>query len=134
MGLVDFGSTREHPEVIALSRPENTHSPIDLRRRNFLIRCCQGAGATLIPSSLRGLSFSAGESSQAATPQFHLHPHYRAQRPIDATLLKTQAGLDDFITEKYVDQIATILSAWSASLMQSPQDTSAVAKTLAVDF
>jgi len=134
MRLLDFGSTREHPEVIALSRPEKTHPPIDLRRRNFLIRCCQGAGATLIPSSLRGLSFSAAESSQAATPQFHLHPHYRAQRPLDATLLKTQAGLDDFITEQYADQIAIILADWSAGLCQSPQDFLTIKKVLTEDF
>jgi tetratricopeptide (TPR) repeat protein/peroxiredoxin len=65
---------------------------------------------------------------------FHLHPHYRTQRPLDATLLKVQAGLDDFITEKYADQIAAILAKWSAGLLRSPLDTRAIAKILAGDF
>jgi Flp pilus assembly protein TadD len=52
----------------------------------------------------------------------------RAQPALDATLLKTNAGLDDFITEKYHDEIAAILSAWRASLVQS------VEKVLAPDF
>jgi tetratricopeptide (TPR) repeat protein len=64
----------------------------------------------------------------------HLHPHYRSERPIDATLLKVQAGFDDFITEKYADQIAGILAEWSASLLRSPVDTQAIAKVLAADF
>jgi tetratricopeptide (TPR) repeat protein/peroxiredoxin len=66
--------------------------------------------------------------------EFHLQPHYRAQRPLDATLLKTQTGLDDFITEKYHDQIAAILAEWSASLLQSPQEAHAVEKVFARDF
>ncbi len=45
-----------------------------------------------------------------------------------------QAGLDDFITEKYADQIAAILAKWSASLLQSPRETQAIAKVLAADF
>jgi tetratricopeptide (TPR) repeat protein len=109
---------------------------VDLRRRNFLIRFCQGAGATLIPASLwgfRGRSlFDQGSSPPAA--EFHLQPQYRAQRPLDTALLKVQAGLDDFITEKYADQIAAILAGWSASLLQSPDDTQAIAKALSADF
>jgi hypothetical protein len=52
--------------------------------------------------------------------EFHLHPHYRAQLPIEATLLKTQAGQDEFITEKYHDQIAAIFAEWSSGLLASP--------------
>jgi hypothetical protein len=65
---------------------------------------------------------------------FHLHPHYRSQIPLDATLLKTQAGLDAFVTEKYHDQIAAILAEWRSTLLQSPQDTRAVEKVLTSDF
>ena len=54
--------------------------------------------------------------------------------PLDATLLLTQTGLDAFVTEKYHDQVAANLAEWSASLMQSPQDTRAVEKALASDF
>src|ERR1700687_4946733 len=88
---------------------------VDLRRRDFLIRCCQGASAALIPAGLRGLGWpslydfeSAGENPSSR--EFYLHPHYRMPRPLDALLLKTQASLDDFVTEKYADQIAAILA------------------------
>jgi tetratricopeptide (TPR) repeat protein len=49
-------------------------------------------------------------------------------------LLKVQTGLDDFVTEKYADQIAAILSTWSASLLQSPREAQVIAKVLASDF
>jgi tetratricopeptide (TPR) repeat protein/peroxiredoxin len=55
-------------------------------------------------------------------------------RPLDALLLKTQAGLDDFVTEKYADQIAAILAQWSIGLLQSPQDVRAVGKLLLPNF
>ncbi len=141
---VNFCFTREHLGVIALSRPEKTrqsvdHLPFDHGRRQFLIRCCQGAGATLIPASLHGFSFSSIpvfdlRNALPADAEFHVHPHYRAQRPLDATLLRTQSGLDDFVTEKYQDQIAAIFAEWSANLLQSPQDTRAIEKVLAPEF
>jgi tetratricopeptide (TPR) repeat protein/peroxiredoxin len=45
-----------------------------------------------------------------------------------------QAGLDDFITEKYADQIAAILAEWGASLLRSPGETQVIAKVLTDDF
>jgi tetratricopeptide (TPR) repeat protein len=54
--------------------------------------------------------------------------------PLDATLLKTQAGLDNFVTEKYHDQIAAILAEWRSGLLLSPQEVRAVDKVLALDF
>jgi tetratricopeptide (TPR) repeat protein/peroxiredoxin len=65
---------------------------------------------------------------------FHLQPHYRTERPLDATLRKVESGLDDFIMEKYADQIAAVLAEWTANLLQHPQETQAVAKVLASDF
>jgi Flp pilus assembly protein TadD len=65
---------------------------------------------------------------------FHLHPHYRAQTALDATLLKTKAGLDAFITEQYHDQIAAILAGWRASLLQSAKSLQAIEKVLAPSF
>lgn len=55
-------------------------------------------------------------------------------RPLDALFLKTQAGLDDFVTEKYADQIAAILAQWSSGLLQSPQNVGAVEKVLLPNF
>ena len=93
----------------------------------------------MVPASLRGLAFPVGEpfdSPNSASPQgeFHLHPHYRAQMPLDAALLKTQAGLDAFVTEKYQDQVATILAQWSSSLLESPLNLQAIEKILTLDF
>src|SRR3984893_12806356 len=114
-------------------------SPVDLRRRDFLIRFCQGASAALIPAGLRGLGWPtplAFDSADAASSngEFQLHPRYRMPRPLDALLLKTQAGLDDFVTERYADQIAAILSQWSSGLLHSPHDVSPVEKVLLPNF
>ena len=86
---------------MSLTEPAKTKDSIDFRRRNFLIRCCQGASTALIPARLRGLAFpsifdSPNKPTLKGDVDFHLHPHYRAQMPLDATLLKTQAGLDKF--------------------------------------
>ena len=112
---------------------------MDLRRREFIIRFCQGAGAALIPSYLWGLTFppvraSESRNSSVSDPTFHLQPHYRSGRPLDATLLKVQAGRDDFVTERDAGQISAILAQWSASLLQSPRDTRAIAEALTADF
>jgi tetratricopeptide (TPR) repeat protein/peroxiredoxin len=154
--LLDFGSTREYPGDIALRSAGKTRHPVefpstdlasagehsvDQGRRDFLIRFCQGATATLVPAGLRGFGFSSGHllGFQNTLPslgggQLHLHPHYRAQTPLDATFLKTQSGLDVFVTEKYQDQIAAMLAEWSSSLLQSPQNTRAIEKAFAPDF
>jgi Flp pilus assembly protein TadD/peroxiredoxin len=112
---------------------------VDLGRRDFLIRCCQGASVALIPAGLRGrglpclYGFDSAESGLSIS-DFYLHPHYRMPRPLDALLLKTQAGLDDFVTEQYADQIAAILAQWSSGLLLSPQDLGAIEKVLLPNF
>ena len=136
---VSFGSTLDSAGDITLSRAGKPHPSIDLGRRDFLVRFCQGAGATLIPKRLGGLTFphfDFGDDPKTlpAGPGFQLHPHYQTERPLDATLLKVPAGLDDFITEKYADQIAAMLAAWSASLLQSPRELQTIAKTMVTDF
>ncbi len=112
---------------------------MDLRRRDFLIRCCQGASAALIPASLRGLNFPIlygddAANSDLATSEFHLHPHYRMPRPLDVLLLKTKAGLDDFVTEQYADEIGAILCEWSSWLLKSPLDLKAIEHSLLPGF
>jgi len=90
----------------------------------------------LVPG--RGLNFPFfhldSESEHSPDCEFHLHPRYRAQTPLDATLLKVQAGSDEFITEKYPDQIAATLAKWSSSLLQSPHELQTFEKVLAADF
>ena len=143
---VSFGFTPECPRGVSLSRAGKrrhpvdspVHDPAESSRRDFLIRCCQGASAALVPTGFRGLAFPFAQASDSPTSSpggdFHLHPKYRAQLPLEATLLKTQAGLDEFVTEKYHDQIAAILAEWSAGFLGSPQDVRAVEGALAPDF
>jgi tetratricopeptide (TPR) repeat protein len=136
---VSFGFTRDSARDITLKRAEKSRPSVDLRRRDFLIRFCQGAGATLIPTSLwgstqAGLKTSPRHSETDTVGGFHLNPHYRTERPLDAVLLKVQAGLDGFLTEKYADEIGTILAEWRAGLMQSPREVQPIAKVLAPDF
>jgi tetratricopeptide (TPR) repeat protein/peroxiredoxin len=111
---------------------------VDQDRRDFLIRCCQGASAAFVPASLRRFGFSSNysdsRSALSSDGEFHLSPHYRAKLPLEAVLLKTQAGLDKFVTEKYADEISAIFAEWSSNLRRSPQDVRAVEKALALDF
>ena len=139
-----FQATREFPGDIVLSRSEKIrHSPApdlaDIRRRDFLIRCCQGASAALIPAGLRGFGWPSlygfdSIDADLSDREYHFHPHYRTPRPLDALLLKTQAGLDDFVTEKYADEIAAILAQWSSGLLQSSQDVGGIEKVLLPNF
>src|SRR5271169_101006 len=91
-----------------------------LPRRNFLMRSL----------ALPFLGRLSAQETPFVDAGFHLHPHYRAQTPLDATLLKTKAGFDDFITEKYHDQIAAILAEWRAKLLASPKALQEIAETL----
>src|ERR1022692_3993366 len=129
---------------MVLKRPEEMRQSaapgsVDLGRRDFLMRCCQGASASLIPAGMSGFGWpslygldSADASSSNA--EFHLHPHYRIPRPLDALLLKTQAGLDNFVNEQYAGQIAAILAQWSSGLLRSPQDLRAIESILLPNF
>jgi len=92
----------------------------------------------MVPASLRDFAFRSDAfdppAAFASGCDYHLHPHYRAQRPLDAMLLKTQAGLDSFITEEYHDQIAATLAQWNSGLLQSPQGLRAIEVILTPDF
>ncbi len=139
MRVLDFRFHERESGGFPLSRRDKTRHfvdshPVDPSRRNFLIRCCQGASAALIPASLRDLAFSLDPHNASPEGEFHLHPHYRTQTPLDATLLKMKAGLDDFITEKYADQIGAILAEWGESLLRSPQDAKAIERVLTSSF
>ena len=80
---------------------------VDLRRRSFLL-------GTALLAPIRRLWAQV------------LHPRYREQIPLDATLLKTNAQADDFPAEKYHDRIAAILRKWS--------DGQPIESSLAADF
>jgi tetratricopeptide (TPR) repeat protein/peroxiredoxin len=93
----------------------------------------------LIPAGISGLPlrFPSGllpVEPPGQDPEFHLHAHYRQPRPLDALLTKTQAGSDEFVTEKYADQIGAILREWSRSLLRSPAEGGVVVKALSGQF
>ena len=127
------------PGDMALSRPEKKSHSAGLRRREFLKRCCQGASAALLPAKLWGRGFPFAQPSVSEGPvrghsEFHFHPHYRAQRPLDAILVKTHPGSDEFISEKYADQIAAVLAEWRSILLRSPIDVHSFAGLLDEGF
>ena len=47
---------------------------------------------------------------------------------------KVPAGFDEFVTEKYQDHVAAVFKEWSSQLLQSPQNTAAIEKTISTDF
>src|SRR5580693_4093291 len=112
-------------EDAASSRSSPGHDLGDFSRRDFLMRCCQGASAALFPVGLRRLAFSFASASDPpkwSSPggEFHLHPHLGSKLPIDSTLPDTNPSFYDISTEKFHDQIATILSLSIAGPLRSP--------------
>jgi hypothetical protein len=51
-----------------------------------------------------------------------LNPRYPATSPLDAIFEKVEAGRDEFVTEKYAEEIEEALQEWGRSLQQSPLD------------
>src|SRR5277367_4551728 len=96
----------------------------NVRRRNFI----RSLALPFLPR------MQGQQSVPLVDASFHVHPHYRAQTALDATLLKVDAGLDDFLSEKLHDQIATILARWNMSLLQSPTQLQAIENALAPGF
>ena len=75
---VSFGFTRDSPRDSTLNRAGNPHPSVDLRRRDFLVRFCQGAGAMLIPRTMWGITFPEVVTTRNEPGAgFHLQPHYR---------------------------------------------------------
>jgi tetratricopeptide (TPR) repeat protein len=112
--------------------PREKRRLLGLSRREFLRRSCQGASLAFLPSGF-GPTLSLPRAFQQ-TPlagEFQVHPHYRTPRNLDAVLRKVQAGFDDFVGEKYHDQVAAIFSRWTDQLLKSPAGTAAIESTLA---
>ena len=101
--------------LIGAKRPQF----VDRGRRDFLIRFCQGAGATLLPSQLWNFAARAARGSQAGVSpaEFRLHPRYRSERPLDSVLQKVPPGSDGFIHEKYAAEVEAILARWGTELL-----------------
>ena len=106
-----------------------------MSRRQFL-QYCEGASFAFLSSGLLYPtlpSVFSQEKSNLAN-QLQLHPQYRLKRGIESVLRKVPAGFDEFVTEKYQDQISAILSEWSGDLLESPQNTTALRRAVAPSF
>ncbi|MGA2429643.1 MAG: FG-GAP-like repeat-containing protein [Candidatus Acidiferrum sp.] len=133
---VRFSFLREKTQGHRLNIPRKKRRPVDLSRREFLLRSCQGASLAFLPAGL-GLPYFDPLVSQESLPpsnEFHVHPHYRTPRDLDAVLRKVEAGSDDFVTEKYHDRVAAILREWSSELLESPQKTVSLEKAMTANF
>jgi tetratricopeptide (TPR) repeat protein/peroxiredoxin len=109
---------------------------LDPGRRNFLVCFCRAVSAALLPglAEIPGmLAFSPPRASAGAV-SYHLHPHYRARLPIEATLLKADAALDRFPTEKLADRVEAILAGWSEGLRKCSGNVVPVRKACSPQF
>ena len=87
-------------------------------------------GQVLRPSFGTGFPFAV----QALPDTWQVHPQYRLERGLEGVLRKVPAGSDEFVTEKYQDRIALVLSEWSRALLVAPQDTGPLEKVMRSDF
>jgi tetratricopeptide (TPR) repeat protein len=129
-----FSSLPRRSGSICLSRSRKKNRPINLSRRKFL-QYAQGVPLAFFPASLPIASlFPSTTSGNAAQPELHLHPEYRLKSGMEATLRKVPAGFDDFIAERYQDEIAAVLREWADQLLQSPREIAALLKIMASSF
>jgi tetratricopeptide (TPR) repeat protein len=112
-------------------KPQHTY----LSRRQFL-QYCEGASLAFLPAGVAfGNLFPSLSREAAALPsELQLHPQYRSKPALEAILQKVPAASDKFVTEKYQDLVAAILSDWRAQLLRSPQDVTALARVASADF
>ena len=88
-----------------------------------------------MPSGFPSPFFRFISQQTAIAPlELQLHPEYRAKRGIEAILSKVPAGSDDFVTEKYQDQVEAIFREWSSELLVAPTGTDALHKAIAPGF
>jgi tetratricopeptide (TPR) repeat protein len=83
-----------------------------------------------VPSFFR----SSSGVKPTAPDELQLHPEYRAKRSIEAILRNVPSGFDDFVTEKYQDEVEAIFREWAAELLQSPQESGALRKRVSSNF
>jgi Flp pilus assembly protein TadD/peroxiredoxin len=103
-------------------------------RRTFL-KQMQWAPVLLLSAPLDGLflrpepgRIAAAKSSAFSFADFRLTPHYPARSPLDDVLRRVAPGADEYITEKYADEIAQILSEWGRALKAGLPAAAALAK------
>src|ERR1700730_8753878 len=129
-------SANECTGGVALTRRQKNLQSVELSRREFLSKLGQGASFAFLPAELWFPPFPSSFSDQHSSPsaEFHLHPQYRSQRELDNVFRKVHAGFNDFVTEKYQDQIAALFKEWSSHLLEFPQNTTALARVMGEKF
>src|SRR5262252_9295352 len=134
--MLDFVSASENAGGNSLSRSEKVRRQGAISRRQF-VQYCEGIPLFFLSPSLTLPFFTSAipRGKSVAADEFHLHPQYRVPRGgIESVLAKVKAGSDEFVTEKYHDQVSAVLAEWSAQILQSPQATTALEKVLATSF
>jgi tetratricopeptide (TPR) repeat protein len=134
--MLDFVSASENAGGNSLSKPEKVRRQGAISRRQFL-QYCQGIPLGLVSPGLilRSSSSSSSQEKSVVGDEFHLHPQYRVPRAgIESVLAKVRAGSDEYVTEKYQDQVSAVLTKWSMQILQSPEATTALEEVLAADF
>ena len=61
---------------------------------------------------------------------FRLTPHYPRASPLDAIFSKVEAGRDEFVTEKYAEEIEESFEEWGKSLRQNPPGIASLGQIL----
>ncbi len=59
-----------------------------------------------------------------------LTPHYPAKSPLSDIIALVTPGADGYITEKYAEEIGSVLSKWSDALRKSPSGLTALAESI----
>jgi Flp pilus assembly protein TadD/peroxiredoxin len=103
-------------------------------RRTFLKRM-QWAPVLFLPAPLqvRALRPVPAEFPGGASSSFHFAdrrftPHYAAKSPLDDVLRKVVPGTDEYVTEKYANEIMRLLGEWSRALVAAPPALGVLAK------
>lgn len=99
-------------------------------------------GMALTPAAFRAAPFFAGAlstglpslaSERQAGPGFadlRLTPQYPAQSPLNDILALVTPGSDGYVTEKYADEIGSVLQKWSEALKAAPARVTVLADSL----
>lgn len=111
-------------------------------RSNLLTRRKLLKGMVLTPVAFRAAPFFAGpllsgstglhtdRSSRLSFADLRLTPHYPAQSPLADILALVTPGSDGYITEKYADEIGSVLKKWSDALKAAPAGLTVLAESL----
>jgi len=72
-----------------------------------------------------------GEPPSLPFSEYRLTPHYPAKWPLDDILRYVPPGSDEYVTEKYADEIAQLLGQWALELKSEARSSKQLEKILA---